>query len=85
MLDTFELAIAHSVNPNPDLAKRPLALVISDSEGNLHHPGVSSTSVKPTRQETSSAQFSRRSTPRRSAFAWGTIFCERTRLEWPKL
>jgi HD-GYP domain-containing protein (c-di-GMP phosphodiesterase class II) len=40
MLDTFELAIAHSVNPNPDFAKRPMALVISDDEGNLHHPGV---------------------------------------------
>jgi HD-GYP domain-containing protein (c-di-GMP phosphodiesterase class II) len=40
MLDTFELAIAHSVNPNPDFAKRPMALVISDAEGNLHHPGV---------------------------------------------
>ncbi len=40
MLDTFELAIAHSVNPNPDFAKRPMVLVISDTEGNLHHPGV---------------------------------------------
>jgi hypothetical protein len=40
MLDTFELAIAYSVNPNPDFAKRPMVLVISDGEGNLHHPGV---------------------------------------------
>ena len=40
MLDTFELAVSHSVNPNPDFAKRPMALVISDDEGNLHHPGV---------------------------------------------
>ncbi|MFI5233193.1 MAG: HD-GYP domain-containing protein [Gemmatimonadales bacterium] len=40
MLDTFEIAIAHSVNPNPDLVKRPIVLVISDAEGNLHHPGV---------------------------------------------
>jgi HD-GYP domain-containing protein (c-di-GMP phosphodiesterase class II) len=40
MLDTFEMAISYSVNPNPDFGKRPLALVISDDEGNLHHPGV---------------------------------------------
>jgi HD-GYP domain-containing protein (c-di-GMP phosphodiesterase class II) len=40
MLDSFELAISHSANPNPDLAARPMALVISDDEGNLHHPGV---------------------------------------------
>lgn len=40
MLDTYELAIAHSVNPNPDLATRPMALVISDSDGNLQHPGT---------------------------------------------
>jgi HD-GYP domain-containing protein (c-di-GMP phosphodiesterase class II) len=40
MLDTYELAIAHSVNPNPDFAKRPMVLVISDADGNVHHPGV---------------------------------------------
>lgn len=40
MLDSFELAIAHSVNPNPDFAKRPMVLIISDDQGNLHHPGV---------------------------------------------
>jgi hypothetical protein len=40
MLDTFELAIAHSVNPDPDFAKRPMVLIISDDEGTLHHPGV---------------------------------------------
>ena len=40
MLDSYELAIAHSANPNPDFAKRPMVLVISDAEGNLHHPGV---------------------------------------------
>ncbi len=39
MLDTFELAIAHSVNPNPDFAARPMAFVISDAEGNVTHPG----------------------------------------------
>jgi HD-GYP domain-containing protein (c-di-GMP phosphodiesterase class II) len=40
MLDSFELAISHSVNPNPDFAKRPMALIISDIEGTLHHPGT---------------------------------------------
>jgi HD-GYP domain-containing protein (c-di-GMP phosphodiesterase class II) len=40
MLDTFELAIAHSVNPNPDHAHRPMVFLISDSEGALFHPGV---------------------------------------------
>jgi HD-GYP domain-containing protein (c-di-GMP phosphodiesterase class II) len=40
MLDSFELAISHSVNPNPDFAARPMALIISDIEGALHHPGV---------------------------------------------
>jgi hypothetical protein len=27
------------VNPNPDFASRPMALIISDNEGNLRHPG----------------------------------------------
>jgi HD-GYP domain-containing protein (c-di-GMP phosphodiesterase class II) len=40
MLDSFELAISHSVNPNPDFARRPMALIISDIEGALHHPGI---------------------------------------------
>jgi HD-GYP domain-containing protein (c-di-GMP phosphodiesterase class II) len=40
VLDTFEMAIVHSANPNPDHAARPMALVISDAEGNLQHPGT---------------------------------------------
>jgi HD-GYP domain-containing protein (c-di-GMP phosphodiesterase class II) len=39
VLDSGELAIAHSVNPNPDLASRPMALVISDAAGTIKHPG----------------------------------------------
>jgi hypothetical protein len=39
MLDTWELAISHSMNPNPDLGERPMVLLISDNAGNLQHPG----------------------------------------------
>jgi HD-GYP domain-containing protein (c-di-GMP phosphodiesterase class II) len=39
VLDNFQLAIAHSMNPNPDFASRPMVLIISDDDGNLHHPG----------------------------------------------
>jgi HD-GYP domain-containing protein (c-di-GMP phosphodiesterase class II) len=40
MLDTFELAIAHSANANPEFTTRPAALIISDNQGELHYPGV---------------------------------------------
>jgi len=39
VLDTFELAIVHSVNPDPDLVSRPIVLIVSDALGNVHHPG----------------------------------------------
>ena len=39
VLDTFELAIIHSANPDPEMASRPKALVVSDNLGNLQHPG----------------------------------------------
>lgn len=39
VLDTFELAIVHSVNPNPEMVSRPIALVVSDDLGNVRHPG----------------------------------------------
>lgn len=40
LLDTFEIAISRGVNPDPDLADRPLVYLISDAHGNLFHPGV---------------------------------------------
>jgi HD-GYP domain-containing protein (c-di-GMP phosphodiesterase class II) len=39
VLDTFELGIVHAVNPIPEMLSRPLVRVISDSRGNLQHPG----------------------------------------------
>jgi len=40
VLDTFELGIVHSVNTNPEMLSRPIVRVISDSMGNLLHPGT---------------------------------------------
>ena len=40
VLDTYELAIVHAVNPIPEMLARPLVRVISDSMGNLTHPGM---------------------------------------------
>ena len=37
--DTFELAIVHAVNPNPEMLSRPMVLVVSDALGNVKHPG----------------------------------------------
>jgi HD-GYP domain-containing protein (c-di-GMP phosphodiesterase class II) len=39
VLDTFELAIVHSANPNPELVSRPIVRVVSDAKGNLLYPG----------------------------------------------
>jgi hypothetical protein len=39
VLDTFELGIVHSVNSIPEMLSRPIVRVISDSMGNLLHPG----------------------------------------------
>ena len=39
VLDTFELGIVHAVNPLAEMLARPLVRVISDSMGNLTHPG----------------------------------------------
>jgi hypothetical protein len=40
VLDTFELGIVHAVNPMPEMLARPIVRVISDSYGNLTHPGT---------------------------------------------
>lgn len=40
LLDTGELAIASSANPDPDFLDRPLAIVISDADGKVTHPGT---------------------------------------------
>jgi HD-GYP domain-containing protein (c-di-GMP phosphodiesterase class II) len=39
VLDTFELAIVHSANANPEMVSRPNALIVSDDLGNVRHPG----------------------------------------------
>jgi HD-GYP domain-containing protein (c-di-GMP phosphodiesterase class II) len=39
VLDTFELAIVHSANANPEMVSRPNALIVSDDLGNVVHPG----------------------------------------------
>ena len=39
VLDTFELGLVHSVNPLPEMLSRPIVKVISDTVGNLVHPG----------------------------------------------
>jgi len=39
VLDTFELAIVHAVNPIADMLSRPIVRVIADAMGNLAHPG----------------------------------------------
>ena len=39
VLDTFELAIVHSNNSNPDQVSRPMALIVSDDLGNVRYPG----------------------------------------------
>jgi HD-GYP domain-containing protein (c-di-GMP phosphodiesterase class II) len=39
VLDTFELAIVHAVNPVPEMLSRPIIRVISDELGNVLFPG----------------------------------------------
>lgn len=39
VLDTFELAIVHAVNPVPEFLSRPIVRIVSDDRGNLMHPG----------------------------------------------
>jgi HD-GYP domain-containing protein (c-di-GMP phosphodiesterase class II) len=39
VLDTFELAIVHGANPLPDMVSRPIIRIVSDSLGNVQHPG----------------------------------------------
>ena len=40
VLDTFELAIVHSVNPNPEKMSRPIVRVVTDDRGNVLIPGT---------------------------------------------
>lgn len=40
VLDTFELGIVQAVNPIPEMLSRPMVRIISDSMGNLTHPGI---------------------------------------------
>ena len=38
VLDTFELAVVHSANPNPDALSRPIVKIISDANGLMINP-----------------------------------------------
>jgi HD-GYP domain-containing protein (c-di-GMP phosphodiesterase class II) len=40
VLDTFELAIVHAVNPNPEAISRPIVRIVSDERGNILYPGA---------------------------------------------
>ena len=40
ILDTFELAIVHAVNPLQEMLSRPIVRVISDAQGNVLFPGT---------------------------------------------
>ena len=40
VLDTFELAIVHAANPDPDMLSRPLVRIVSDDLGNVQYPGA---------------------------------------------
>jgi hypothetical protein len=40
VLDTFELGIVHATNSIPEMLSRPIVRVISDTQGNLQHPGT---------------------------------------------
>ncbi len=39
VLDSFELALVHAVNPIPEMLSRPIVRIISDDLGNVEHPG----------------------------------------------
>ena len=39
VLDTFELGIVHSANPNPEAMSRPIVRIVSDEQGNVLYPG----------------------------------------------
>lgn len=39
VLDSFELAVVHSVNPIAEMVSRPIVRIISDDLGNIEHPG----------------------------------------------
>jgi HD-GYP domain-containing protein (c-di-GMP phosphodiesterase class II) len=39
VLDTFELAVVHSVNSKPEAISRPIVRVVSDDRGNILYPG----------------------------------------------
>ena len=39
VLDTFEFAIVQSANANPEMVSRPNVLIVSDTQGNMVHPG----------------------------------------------
>jgi HD-GYP domain-containing protein (c-di-GMP phosphodiesterase class II) len=39
VLDSFELAIVHAVNPIPEMLSRPIVRIVSDDMGNIEHPG----------------------------------------------
>jgi len=55
VLDTFELAIVHAANPDPDMLSRPLVRIVSDELGNVQYPGL----VVDLTERSDAGQFSR--------------------------
>ena len=53
VLDTFELAIVHSANPNPEALSRPIVRIVSDERGNIA-VSRAATSTSPSRTPTAS-------------------------------
>lgn len=39
MLDTFELALVHAANPDPEMVARPIVRLVSDAMGTVQYPG----------------------------------------------
>ncbi|HKG94134.1 MAG TPA: HD domain-containing phosphohydrolase [Gemmatimonadaceae bacterium] len=39
VLDTFELALVHAPNPNPEAVSRPVVRIVADERGNVLYPG----------------------------------------------
>ena len=40
VLDTFEMAVVHAVNANPEAVSRPIVKIVSDERGNVLFPGL---------------------------------------------
>lgn len=74
VLDTFELAIVHAVNPNPNAISRPLVRIVSDDRGNLLYPGELVDLTEQTPQGTYRRTIIKTDTPERYGINVGDYF-----------